>query len=49
MKDFEYYGLFLTEESKAELKTWLINSNYQLEILNSEREYLDHCTLLHKS
>jgi hypothetical protein len=35
MKDFEYYGLFLTEESKAELKTWLINSNYQLEILNS--------------
>ena len=41
MKDFEYYGLFLTEESKAELKTWLINSNYQLEILNSEREYLD--------
>lgn len=49
MKSFEYYGLFLTEESKAELKTWLINSNYQLEILNSEREYLDHCTLLHKS
>lgn len=49
MKDFKYYGLFLTEESKAELKTWLINSNYQLEILNSEREYLDHCTLLHKS
>ena len=49
MKDFEYYGLFLTEESKAKLKTWLINSNYQPEILKSEKEYLDHCTLLHRS
>lgn len=45
MKNFEYIGLFLTEESKAELKTWLINSNYQPEILKSEKEYLDHCTL----
>lgn len=36
MKDFKYYGLFLTEESKAELKTWLINSNYQPEILKVE-------------
>lgn len=48
MKNFEYIGLFLTEESKAELKTWLINSNYQPEILKSEKEYLDHCTLLHR-
>lgn len=44
---FEYYGLFLTEESKAKLKAWLINSNYQPEILKSKKEYLDHCTLLH--
>ena len=49
MKNFEYYGLFLTEESKAKLKAWLINSNYQPEILKSEKEYLDHCTLLHWS
>lgn len=49
MKEFEYYGLFLTEESKAKLKAWLINSNYQPEILRSEKEYLDHCTMLHKS
>lgn len=49
MKSFEYIGLFLTEESKAKLKTWLINSNYQPEILKSEKEYLDHCTLIHKS
>lgn len=49
MKNFEYYGLFLTEESKAKLKAWLINSNYQSEILKSEKEYLDHCTMLHKS
>lgn len=49
MKNFEYYGLFLTEESKAKLKAWLINSNYQPEILKSEKEHLDHCTLLHWS
>lgn len=49
MKNFEYYGLFLTEESKAKLKAWLINSNYRPEILKSEKEYLDHCTMLHKS
>lgn len=49
MKEFEYYGLFLTEESKTKLKNWLINSNYQPEILRSEKEYLDHCTMLHKS
>ena len=49
MKNFEYYGLFLTEESQAKLKAWLINSNYQSEILKSEKEYLDHCTMLHKS
>lgn len=40
MKDFGYYGLFPTEGSKAELKTWLINSNCQLETLNSELVYL---------
>jgi hypothetical protein len=49
MKNFEYYGLFLTEESKAKLKAWLIDSNYRPEILKSEKEYLDHCTMLHKS
>ena len=49
MKNFEYIGLFLTEESKAELKTWLVDSDYQPEILKSEKEYLDHCTLLHRS
>lgn len=36
MKNFEYYGLFLTEESKAKLKAWLIDSNYQPEILKVE-------------
>ena len=49
MEKFEYYGLFLTEESKAKLKAWLIDSNYRPEILKSEKEYLDHCTMLHKS
>lgn len=49
METFEYYGLFLTENSKNKLKSWLIYSNYQPELLKSEGEYLDHCTLLHKS
>lgn len=49
MNNFEYIGLFLTEESKAKLKNWLINSEYQPEILKSEKEYLDHCTLIHTS
>lgn len=26
MKNFEYYGLFLTEESKTKLKAWLKDS-----------------------
>lgn len=28
MKDFEYYGLFLTEESKTKLKEWLWMNDY---------------------
>lgn len=28
MKDFEYYGLFLTEESKTKLKKWLWLHDY---------------------
>lgn len=52
MKNFEYYGLFLTEESKTKLLDWLAR-NCPFEALNKDWfftvMYLDHCTLLHKS
>lgn len=54
MKDFEYYGLFLPEESKTKLKAWLWEHNYDFnnDIIKGALPcnwYLDHCTLLHKS
>lgn len=54
MKNFEYYGLFLTEESKAKLKAWLWENDYDFnnDIIKGtlpENWYLDHCTLLHWS
>lgn len=54
MKNFEYYGLFLTEESKTKLKAWLWENGYDFDndIIKGTLPcdwYLDHCTLLHKS
>lgn len=54
MKNFEYYGLFLTEESKAKLKEWLWMNDYDFnnDLIKGtlpENWYLDHCTLLHRS
>lgn len=51
MEKFEYYGLFLTEESKAKLKKWFDQYDFDNNILKScpENWYLDHCTLLHRS
>jgi hypothetical protein len=54
MKNFEYYGLFLTEESKTKLKAWLWENGYDFnnDIIKGtlpENWYLDHCTLLHWS
>ena len=46
MKEFEYYGLFITDESKNTLIKWLNDNGYYA--LNGKL-YLDHCTLLHKS
>lgn len=56
MKDFahiEYIGLFLTKESKDRLKNWLMNIA-PIEALGdvdweNPTEYLDHCTLIHRS
>ena len=54
MKNFEYYGLFLTEESKTKLKAWLWENDYDFnnDLIKGtlpENWYLDHCTLLHRS
>lgn len=54
MKSFEYYGLFLTEESKTKLKEWLWLHDYDFnnDIIKGvlpNNWYLDHCTLLHRS
>lgn len=50
--DFEYYGLFLTDESKNKLKSWLTKNDSLLpsDFDSPENKvYLDHCTLLHKT
>lgn len=51
MRDFEYYGLFLTEESKTKLKKWFDQYDFDNNILKScpKNWHLDHCTLLHRS
>lgn len=54
MKNFEYIGLFLTEESKTKLKAWLWENDYDFnnDLIKGtlpENWYLDHCTLIHKS
>lgn len=51
MNNFEYIGLFLTEESKNKLLDWLFIE--QPNIVNIDwpitTMYLDHCTLIHTS
>lgn len=52
MKDFEYYGLVLTSDSKNELARWLYLNGYSpnsKRMKDREGWYLHHCTLLHKS
>ena len=49
MEEYRYYGLFLTQGSRDKLRRYLIDSPYQLALLRSTKEYLDHCTLLHVS
>lgn len=49
MDEYQYYGLFLTKKSRNKLRDYLIDSPYQLALLMSTKEYLDHCTLLHVS
>jgi hypothetical protein len=49
MKDFQYFGLFLSDETKDYLLMLLLNDNKYRDYLDySNRIYLDHCTLIHK-
>lgn len=50
MKDFQYFGLFLSDETKDYLlKLLLDDSKYKDYLDYADRIYLDHCTLIHKS
>lgn len=53
MDDYEYYGLFLTDESKDKLNNWFWHgddgSNEDIIKKGADKWYLDHCTLLHSS
>ena len=53
MGNYEYYGLFLTQESKDRLNNWFWQSDYGLndDIIKkgADKWYLDHVTLLHSS
>ena len=53
MKAFDYYGLFLTEESRNQLIDFIENLHPDSPIkkaINKGNGYiLDHCTLIHKS
>lgn len=46
MKEFEYYGLFLTDKCKKTLMNWINDNGYYNP---NGKYYLDHCTLLHRS
>ena len=50
MEDFQYFGLFLDTETKNRLMDFLTDTMHYNALLNvSDKIYLDHCTLLHRS
>lgn len=49
MENWQYYGLFIDEETRNGLIDVLVNYHWIGTMNSSEKEYLDHCTLLHKS
>lgn len=49
MKDFQYFGLFLSDETKDYLLKLLLDNNQYRDYLDySDKIYIDHCTLIHK-
>lgn len=49
MEKWQYYGLFIDKETHDKLIDVLVDYHWIGTLNNSEREYLNHCTLLHKS
>ena len=49
-KTFEYYGIFLNEDSRRKLRQFLSeNERYSTVLDDAEKIFLDHCTILHCS
>lgn len=49
-ENFEYYGIFINDNSKNKLKEFLSNIwRYNTALCFAEKQYIDHCTVLHKS
>lgn len=48
MKDYQYYGLFLDTDTKNMLMDTLTD-NIGIALGVTDRIFIDHCTLLHKS
>ena len=49
-KTFEYYGIFLNEESKKKLRQFLLeDERYSVILEDANKIFLDHCTILHCS
>lgn len=49
MEKWQYYGLFLDEETKEKLRDFIRQGEWWYTFKRKEKEYLDHCTLLHIS
>lgn len=50
MKDYQYYGLFLSTVVKNKLMNTLVsNPSYDTLLNKAERTFIDHCTLMHIS
>lgn len=50
MKDFQYYGLFLSQNTRDELLKQLMSESRTADMLyKADKIFLDHCTLMHRS
>lgn len=49
MEKWQYYGLFIDKDNHDKLIDILVNSHWIGTFNDSEKKYLDHCTLLHNS
>ena len=49
MEKWQYYGLFIDKETHDKLIDVLVDYHWIGTLNDSEKEYLDHCTLMHNS